>query len=65
MVGPENPEYESLRRSLRATSSRASTWRWGLSYRLDIASMPNQASNIIAQLKDAGVTTGGRAPATW
>jgi hypothetical protein len=26
-------------------------------YKLDLASMPNQASNIIAQLKDAGVTS--------
>ena len=28
-----------------------------LKYKLDISSMPNQASNIIAQLKDAGITT--------
>ena len=28
-----------------------------MKYKLDIDSMPNQASNIIAQLKDAGITT--------
>ena len=28
-----------------------------MKYKLDISSMPNQASNIVAQLKDAGVTS--------
>src|SRR5690606_37491945 len=28
-----------------------------MKYKLDMASMPNQASNIVAQLKDAGITT--------
>src|SRR5690606_8389320 len=28
-----------------------------LKYKLDLNSMPNQASNLVAQLKDAGVTS--------
>ena len=57
VVGPENPEYGELRRPLRRAASRARHPPIGLTYRIDINSMPNQASNIIAQLKDAGVTT--------
>jgi hypothetical protein len=56
VVGPENPEYESSGDRFGSQLEGLDV-AVGLSYRLDIASMPNQASNIIAQLKDAGVTT--------
>ncbi|MDQ2648911.1 MAG: ABC transporter substrate-binding protein, partial [Actinomycetota bacterium] len=56
VVGPENPEYESSGDRFGSQLEGLDV-AIGLNYRLDIASMPNQASNIIAQLKDAGVTT--------
>lgn len=56
VVGPENPEYESSGDRFGAQLG-AENIKAGIGYRLDIASMPNQASNIVAQLKDAGVTT--------
>jgi hypothetical protein len=56
VVGPENPEYQGsgdrFGQGLGAENIKIS-----LNYRIDIATMPNQASNIIAQLKNAGVTT--------
>jgi hypothetical protein len=56
VVGPENPEYESSGDRFGAQLGKDNI-KAGITYRLDISSMPNQASNIIAQLKDAGVTT--------
>ena len=57
-VGPENPEYQGsgdiFRERLGAAGMEIAL---NLSYRFDIASMPNQASNIIAQLKDAEITS--------
>lgn len=56
VVGPDNPEYgdsgDRFYEQLDGFNVAV-----GAAYRLDINSMPNQASNIIAQLKDAGVTT--------
>jgi len=58
LVAPENAEYqESVDRYVSATGERGIRFAKSLRYKLDIASMPNQASNIVAQLKDAGVTT--------
>jgi hypothetical protein len=56
VVGPENPEYQGSGDRF-GDQMQGANIAVGLSYRLDINSMPNQASNIIAQLKDAGVTT--------
>jgi hypothetical protein len=56
VVGPENPEYQSSGDRFGEQLEGINV-ALGLQYRLDISSMPNQASNIIAQLKDAGVTT--------
>jgi hypothetical protein len=56
VVGPENPEYQSSGDRFGEKVKNLNIAA-GLTYRLDIASMPNQASNIIAQLKDKGVTT--------
>jgi hypothetical protein len=56
VVGPENPEYQSSGDRFGSQLGGFDI-AVGVTYRLDIASMPNQASNIIAQLKDAGVTT--------
>jgi hypothetical protein len=58
IVAPENKEYqESVDRYKGALAVGGIEPKINLKYKLDIASMPNQASNIIAQLKDAGVTT--------
>jgi hypothetical protein len=58
IVAPENVEYQesvSHYESLLAVGNIHP--KINLKYKLDVSSMPNQASNIIAQLKDAGVTT--------
>lgn len=58
IVAPENVEYQesvSHYESLLAVGNIHP--KINLKYKLDTSSMPNQASNIIAQLKDAGVTT--------
>jgi hypothetical protein len=58
IVAPENQEYQesvSLYRGILAKGNIVP--KLNLKYKLDINSMPNQASNIIAQLKNAGVTT--------
>jgi hypothetical protein len=56
VIGPENPEYgDSGDRFGQAVGS--DVFAASVQYRIDINSMPNQASNIIAQLKDAGVTS--------
>ena len=58
IVAPENKEYqESVARYLDILGNAGITPRLNLKYKLDVSSMPNQASNVIAQLKDAGVTT--------
>jgi hypothetical protein len=58
IVAPENKEYQEsvdLYKGLLAKGNI--TPKLNLKYKVDINSMPNQASNIIAQLKDAGVNT--------
>lgn len=58
LVAPENAEYqESVERYISAIAEKGITIKTSLRYKLDINSMPNQASNIVAQLKDSGVTT--------
>jgi hypothetical protein len=58
IVAPENAEYQE---SVRAYQAKAQAMglkiELNMRYKLDISSMPNQASNIVAQLKDKGVTT--------
>lgn len=58
LVAPENPEYQqSVDRYVGLVEAAGFKITKNLKYKLDISSMPNQASNIIAQLKDAGVTS--------
>jgi len=58
LVAPENAEYqESVDRYVAASGEAGITFAKSLRYKVEISSMPNQASNIVAQLKDAGVTT--------
>jgi hypothetical protein len=58
IVAPENAEYqESVNGAIDALRKGGINPVLNLKYKLDISSMPNQASNIIAQLKDAGVTS--------
>jgi hypothetical protein len=58
IVAPENQEYqESVDSYAGKLGAAGIVPKINLKYKLDISSMPNQASNIIAQLKDAGVTT--------
>jgi hypothetical protein len=58
IVAPENKEYqESVARYTDLLATGNIHIKINLKYKLDISSMPNQASNIIAQLKNAGVTT--------
>ncbi|MEY2571421.1 MAG: hypothetical protein QOE63_1771 [Acidimicrobiaceae bacterium] len=58
IVAPENQEYqESVAKYAGILASGGIVPKINLKYKLDISSMPNQASNVIAQLKDAGVTT--------
>jgi hypothetical protein len=58
IVAPENQEYqESVNRYTELLGKAGIVPKINLKYKLDTSSMPNQASNIIAQLKDAGVTT--------
>jgi hypothetical protein len=58
IVAPENAEYQqSVNRYVQLVEEAGFRIRLNMRYKLDISSMPNQASNIIAQLKDAGVTT--------
>ncbi len=58
IVAPENAEYQEsmnvLIARLRAANIEVVT---NQKYKLDLVSFPNQASNIIAQIKDAGVTS--------
>src|SRR3546814_2616361 len=58
LVAPENAEYqESVNLYLDLLGQAGISVALNLKYKLDISSMPNQASNIIAQLKDNGITT--------
>jgi hypothetical protein len=58
VVAPENAEYqESVNSYMDAMAKAGLPIALNMKYKLDISSMPNQASNIIAQLKDAGVTS--------
>jgi hypothetical protein len=58
VIAPENQEYqESVEAFIRAANAAGLTISLNLRYKLDISSMPNQASNMVAQLKDKGVTT--------
>lgn len=58
IVAPENADYQqSVDRYVQLANQAGFSFAVNLKYKLDIASMPNQASNIVAQLKNAGVTT--------
>jgi hypothetical protein len=58
VVAPENAEYqESVKRYIDVLGDAGFEVALNITYKLDISSMPNQASGIIAQLKDAGVTS--------
>jgi hypothetical protein len=58
VVAPENDEYqESVRVYMARAQELGFNIELNMKYKLEIASMPNQASNIIAQLKDKGITT--------
>jgi hypothetical protein len=58
VVAPENAEYqESVQTYLAKAQAAGINIELNMRYKLDISSMPNQASNIIAQLKDKGITT--------
>ncbi|MDQ2650950.1 MAG: hypothetical protein M3Z03_15540, partial [Actinomycetota bacterium] len=57
-VVPENPEYqESVAVFNRLIAGSGIQVGGTLKYKLDLVSMPQQASNLVAQLKDAGVTS--------
>jgi hypothetical protein len=58
VVAPENAEYqESVNRYIDLLGAAGIEVSLNMKYKLDLDSMPNAASNIIAQLKDAGVTS--------
>ncbi len=58
VVAPENAEYqESVNSYISTLGAAGIPVALNMKYKLDLATMPNQASNIIAQLKDAGVTS--------
>lgn len=58
LVAPENAEYqESVNLYLDLLKGAGISVALNMKYKLDIASMPNQASNIIAQLKDNEITS--------
>jgi hypothetical protein len=58
VIAPENAEYQESVNLYRDILSKAGIEiSLNMKYKLDIDSMPNAASNIIAQLKDAGVTS--------
>jgi hypothetical protein len=58
IVAPENAEYqESVNTFVDIMTKAGFHFATNLKYKLEINSMPNQASNVIAQLKDAGVTS--------
>jgi hypothetical protein len=58
VVAPENAEYqESINVLLDRLRTAGIDVALNVKYKLDLQSMPNQASNAIAKLKDAGVTS--------
>ncbi|HZN14035.1 MAG TPA: ABC transporter substrate-binding protein [Acidimicrobiales bacterium] len=58
VVAPENAEYqESVNAYIAKVAGAGFNIALNMKYKLDINTMPNQASNIIAQLKDAGITS--------
>ena len=58
VIAPENAEYqESMNVLLGLLRDAHIDVATNQKYKLDLASFPNQASNIIAQIKDAGVTS--------
>ena len=58
VVAPENPEYqESVNRYLELVGNAGFEIVMNMKYKLDLGTMVNQASGIIAQLKDAGITS--------
>jgi hypothetical protein len=58
VVAPENAEYqESVNVFLDLLRDAHIDVAANVKYKLDLASFPNQASNIIAQVKDDGVTS--------
>lgn len=58
LVAPENVEYkDSVERYESATREAGLSMKVSVRYQLKIDDMPRQAANIIAQLKNAGVTT--------
>jgi hypothetical protein len=58
LVAPENAEYqESVNLYLDLLARAGISVALNMKYKLDISSMPNQASNIIAQLKDNEITS--------
>ncbi len=57
-VAPENAEYqESVNALLERMDKAGIKVDLNVKYKIDVNSMPNQASNIVAQLKDAGITS--------
>jgi hypothetical protein len=57
-IVPENPEYqESVRVFNELIADDDVSIALEGKYKLDLVSMPQQASNLIAQMKDAGVTS--------
>jgi len=58
VVAPENAEYqESVNRYISLLGAAGIPVALNLKYKLDISSMPNQASNLVAQMKNAGITS--------
>jgi hypothetical protein len=58
IVSPENPEYgQSVDEFVRLMKEYGIPLVADLRYQLDLGTMPNQASSIIARLKDAQATT--------
>lgn len=58
VVAPENDEYqESVNQYINLVGGAGFNIALNLKYKLDLNSMPNQASNIVAQMKDAGITS--------
>jgi hypothetical protein len=58
VVAPENAEYqESVNAYIDRVAGAGFNIALNMKYKLDLNTMPNQASNIIAQLKDAGITS--------
>jgi hypothetical protein len=58
ILAPENPEYQE---SIEVLIDKLRTARIDVAmnqkYKLDLVSFPNQASDIVAELKDAGITS--------